>query len=72
MNYRYFGTFLRKPFSYSSSRFKATNDSIFNRFKGSFAINQGLDSLAVQVFLQQVYSVSGVECVGFQTSFLFF
>ncbi|MBW4613677.1 MAG: hypothetical protein KME21_10410 [Desmonostoc vinosum HA7617-LM4] len=37
------------------SRLKPTNNSIFSPFQRTFAIRQRLESLTVQVFLQEVY-----------------
>jgi hypothetical protein len=42
----------------NSSRFQPTNNSIFSPFQRTFAIRQRLESLTVQVFLQEVYSNS--------------
>ncbi|MBW4616228.1 MAG: hypothetical protein KME21_23730 [Desmonostoc vinosum HA7617-LM4] len=39
----------------NSSRFQPTNNSIFSPFQRTFAIRQRLESLTVQVFLQEVY-----------------
>jgi type I site-specific restriction endonuclease len=38
----------------NSSRLKPTNNSIFSPLKRTFAIRQRLQSLTVQVFLQEV------------------
>ncbi|MBW4613814.1 MAG: hypothetical protein KME21_11145 [Desmonostoc vinosum HA7617-LM4] len=38
----------------NSSRFQPTNNSIFSPFQRTFAIRQRLESLTVQVFLQEV------------------
>ncbi|MBW4611964.1 MAG: hypothetical protein KME21_01505 [Desmonostoc vinosum HA7617-LM4] len=40
------------------SRFQPTNNSIFSPFQRTFAIRQRLESLTVQVFLQEVYYYS--------------
>ncbi|MBW4613192.1 MAG: hypothetical protein KME21_07890 [Desmonostoc vinosum HA7617-LM4] len=39
----------------NSSRFQPTNNNIFSPLKRTFAIRQRLESLTVQVFLQEVY-----------------